>query len=459
MNPNKLFPARPAGRIRRLAGPLGLAMGLVMVALLFLAALPAAQISAAGPDEAYVVVQFDENSAIVRPISFTAPISGLAALEMTGLDLITKMTDFGPAVCAIEGVGDSAANCFSTGFWASSFWNGSAWESYSVGAGSSVISDGAIELWAWSPGFVSPASPGSGPQFASAAEALNWLTGRQSAADGGYGNASGSVETLLSIGANDLEAGDWRRQVGSPSLAGYMLAKGAAYANSGPAEAGKMAVGLAAAGGCWPAGAMGPTDYYSPTAGAYSSNSGFLAWAVLGTRAFSQAVPAAAVDYLKNSQQSDGGWEWAPGWTSDTNTTALALQALVAAGEPVDSSAIISGLNFLEAAQNNDGGFPYDSDSPFGADSDANSTAYVVQALLAGGEDPLTDTWTISNSNPISYLLSMQLSDGSFEWQKGQGANQIATQQAIPALLNRSFPLNVMEVDQCKAYYMPVVFK
>jgi uncharacterized repeat protein (TIGR01451 family) len=72
-----------------------------------------------------------------------------------------------------------------------------------------------------------------------------------------------------------------------------------------------------------------------------------------------------------------------------------------------------------------------------------------VQALVAAGEDPLTGTWTVTNSNPISYLLSMQLPDGSFEWQKGYGTDQWATRQAIPALLGRAYPLEVGSLESC----------
>ncbi len=450
-----------ANRSRRLLGSLGLAAALLAAALLLLALLPAPKISADGPDEAHILVQFGKNEAIVRPISFTAPISGLAALEMTGLDIVTTVTGFGPAVCAIEGVGDSAANCFSSGFWAYSFWTGSAWESYLVGAGSSVVNDGAIELWSWSPGFVSPPSPGSGPQFVSAANALIWLAGQQSATDGGYGNASSTVEGLLSVGANRYDAAAWRRQPTSPSLLGYMVANGSNYANSGAGQAGKMAVGLAAANGCWPAMAMEPLAHYSPTTGIFGSSfgSGFQAWAILGTTALSRTTPALAATVLKDAQQGNGGWEWSPGWGTDTNSTALAIQALLAAGESTGSTAIVNGLNYLDSAQNNDGGFPYDPTSPWGTGSDTNSTAYVVQAILAAGQDPLAGDWVISGTNPISYLLGMQLPDGSFEWQSGLGSNQLATQQAIPALLSRSFPLQVTDLDRCPVYYMPLIFK
>ena len=167
---------------------------------------------------------------------------------------------------------------------------------------------------------------------------------------------------------------------------------------------------------------------------------------MLGTASLSETLPVSATEVLKDLQLPNGGWDWASGFGADTNDTALALQALIAAGEPVTSTSVVSGLNFLASAQNVDGGFTYQPGSLYGSESDTNSTAYVVQALLAAGEDPGPGTWTISDTNPISYLLSMQLADGSFEWQPGFGGNQYATQQAIPALLGRPVPILVAEV-------------
>jgi prenyltransferase beta subunit len=170
----------------------------------------------------------------------------------------------------------------------------------------------------------------------------------------------------------------------------------------------------------------------------------------------SATVPVAGVQSLIHAALPNGGWEWSPGWNGDTNTTALAIQALVAAGEPVSSTAIISGLAFLKSAQNGDGGFAYDPVSPFGRDSDANSTAYVAQALAAAGEDPTGPAWTISDANPIGYLLNLQLADGSFEWQKGAGVNELSTQQAVSALLRAPYPVRV-GVEACYDIYLPMI--
>jgi hypothetical protein len=414
-----------------------------------------------GPDRAHLVVQFSPGDALVRRIDFTAPISGLAALEASGLDVVTQDFVWGTAVCSIEGVGCPAEDCFCdmVNFWGNSYWDGSAWQGYLFGAADTELNDGAVDGWQWGPWGADPLPPA--PQFLAAQAALDWLQPQQVITDGGYGTHSSSVEALLDAGANQLDAADWRQEPGARSLLDYFTLRGYQYANQSADRAGKLALGLVAADGCWPLGAVTPMDYYSPTSGAFGPGASSQAFAMLGTNALSQTVPQAAVQYLKDLSEADGGWAWLPGLgeESDTNSTALAVQALIANGEPLTASAVISGLNFLKSAQNPDGGFTYDPDSIYGADSDTNSTAYVVQAILAAGQDPLTGTWVISSTNPISYLLSMQLPDGSFEWQSGFGSNLLATQQAIPALLGRAFPFEVSTLETCPGglLYLPLM--
>lgn len=406
-------------------------------------------------NQADVVVQFDNQAHLLRTIEFTQPISGLTALQRSGLAVVITETSFGPAVCSIEKVGCPAENCFcdANRFWSYTYWDGSAWQSYAVGAGSSVISQtNAIEGWRWGEFGASQIAP---TQPLAAGQGLTWLQSRQSITNGGYSGIGAAVETLLAIGANHIAANEWRRGATAPSLADYVIGNSAAYARNSAAGAGKLAVALAAADLCLPAGTLTPQGHYSPTLGAYSKQSGPQSWAILGAVAISETVPAPASSFLKQAQQTNGGWEWAPGWGADTNATALAIQALVATGEPISASTVISGLAFVQAAQKDDGGFAYD--LTVAATSDGNSTAYVVQALLAAGEDPVGTRWTISNSNPISYLLNLQLPDGSLQWQPQTGTNQLATQQAIPALLGRSYPVQRRLIQACPTIYLPVI--
>jgi hypothetical protein len=382
-----------------------------------------------------LVVQPDDHQSFVRQITTTGPITGLAALEASGLEVVTTSFDWGTAVCSIAGTGCPAEDCFCGGntFWNYQYWDGEGWQGYPAGAASVVLTQtGAIEGWQWAE-FGDPAVPA--PQALAAHAALRWLEENQLATPAEL-NAGSAIEILFAQSAN-LDP--------SPTLVDSLQQQAAAHTQQGVAEAGKIAVALAAAGGCWPADALSPSSYYSPTIQSFSDQTGFLAWSILGALALEEETSATALEesiaYLVELAQPEGGWEWSSGWGRDTNSTALALQALSAAGLPVTHTAITSGLEFLRSGQNEDGGFPYEPGGAWGSDSDANSTAYVIQGLLAAGEDPAGPAWRPAGNSPYDFLLSVQLPDGALPWQAGQEANASATQQAIPALLGRSFPL------------------
>ena len=181
-----------------------------MLALLGVAFVSAQPIGPVNQAHGHVIVQFNDRDLIARAITFTAPISGLRALELSGLEIVTATTGFGPVVCSIDGVGCPADDCFcgGTAFWGYKSWDGVAWQDYLVGVGDSVLDDGAADGWRWGEwgSAMWPPRP-----VTAALQALDWLRPRQSLSDGGYGSDGGSVEALLSIGANGHAAADWRR--------------------------------------------------------------------------------------------------------------------------------------------------------------------------------------------------------------------------------------------------------
>jgi hypothetical protein len=401
-------------------------------------------------DQTTLVVHFEGASRVVRTLDFTEPISGLALLEQSDLDVVKAEFDWGTAVCSIEGVGCPADDCFcqENAFWSYLFWDGDAWASYPVGPAQSLISTtGTVEGWQWSTG-ENPVMP---PIYAEAADqSLNWLRAQQVITDGSYGSSVGaSVESLLALGANHEDADAWRPSPDVPSLLEFVTENAPAYSQEGVSEAGKLAVALTAMELCWPADALMPTAYYSPTIGALHPDAGRLAWGILGTLALDQAIPADSVAYLNDLALPEGGWEWSPGWGRDTNSTALAIQALIAADTPVTATTIVSGLAYLRLAQTDAGGFSYDPGADFSAMADANSTAYAVQALVAAGENPLGEEWQKAEGNPLDFLLAQQDATGGLAWQAGQPANAAATQQAIPALLGQPYPIRQATLPIC----------
>ena len=99
-----------------------------------------------------IVVQFEMGDTLIERVSIHPGLSGLQALESTGLDIDIK--DFGDgsfAVCSIEAVGCPADDCFcdQEKFWNYEYWDGSTWMSYQIGASDSSLTGGETEGWRW----------------------------------------------------------------------------------------------------------------------------------------------------------------------------------------------------------------------------------------------------------------------------------------------------------------------
>ncbi len=440
--------------------PVFLAATLVATILYLAGVTHAAAEYAQSISTAHVAIQYAPGDLTIQPITFTDPITGLLALEKTGLPIVTYNSPYGIAVCSINGLGCPANDCFcSSKYWGYNYWDGNVWQGYSVGASESIVVQGGVEGWVYGE-YLGPGLPAA-TQLLAASTALEWLRPQQDPVTGGFGNNSNSSEMLLTVGANHEIAASWQVNSGNPSLQQYWFLNAPSFTRSRVENGAKLAVGLAATASCWPANTRKPAEFYNITTGSFSPYSGFQAWAMLGMSALDQPMPALARLYLISLAQSNGGWEWNTGFGTDTNTTALAIQALISAGEPLTSTAITQGLAYIKSLQNTDGGFPYNPvpgfPCPSCKDSDTNSTAYVIQAIYAVGQNPITGTWVISGTNPIIYLLNMQLPDGSFEWQKGSGADVLSTQQAIPALLGESMPFQVADLPDCPSLFYPTV--
>lgn len=145
---------------------------------------------------------------------------------------------------------------------------------------------------------------------------------------------------------------------------------------------------------------------------------------VIGLRNAGVVLPDGAVEAVMAAQNEDGGWGFMTGEASDTNTTSLCLQALAQLDAP---DAMDAGLAYLAAIQNEDGGWPYQNPSDFGTTSDTNSTALVIQALLATGED--LGAW----GDPQRWLATARNADGTYSYQPGVPGDVLSTLAAIPA--------------------------
>lgn len=134
---------------------------------------------------------------------------------------------------------------------------------------------------------------------------------------------------------------------------------------------------------------------------------------------------------LLSEQKADGGWALS-GSVSDADTTAMAVQALAPYlhSDKEVKPALESALALLSAKQNPTGDF-----SSWGT-KNCESVAQVICALCALELDPFTDQRFVKDGTTLlDGLLNFRLSDGSFAHTEGGKSNDIATSQALYALI------------------------
>lgn len=162
---------------------------------------------------------------------------------------------------------------------------------------------------------------------------------------------------------------------------------------------------------------------------------GLLALTAAGNTA-STTTKQDVLNFILSHQQTDGGFSWSTTQASDVDDTAAVLQALTAAqntGMPVATTAIDNAKTYLLSAQNTDGGFPYTK----GDTSNSSSTAWADMALHALG---LTGT---PDDKAQTYLIGNQEENGSFKWQPTATGEAFTTSYAVIALAGKSWPVKV----------------
>ncbi len=285
---------------------------------------------------------------------------------------------------------------------------------------------------------------------AQARRALGWMASLQNA-DGSWSNfgfpdMGATADAVLAFAAAGYDPATLTAAGSYSTPLDYLAANAPAYAAQGPASAGKLSLAVAAAGE--DPSAFGGVNipnvltatHYSATLGAFGvpTNTWHQAFAILGLRAAGEDLPAGVTQTLLGLQQSDGGWKYnlsPAAWNTTTpDSTGLALQALAAAGLPPTHPQIISATRYLSVSRDASGGW-----------GNANSTAYALQGLLAAGEDPAD--WLVDGHSPLDALSAYQKTDGPFVYQWDSPWSPpvddfFATRQAVPALLRLAFPFS-----------------
>jgi Prenyltransferase and squalene oxidase repeat len=144
-----------------------------------------------------------------------------------------------------------------------------------------------------------------------------------------------------------------------------------------------------------------------------------------------------AAGWIERQQNADGGFSFAAaGSSSDVDDTAAAVQALVDAGAR-DRRVLGAAAGYIIRSQNLDGGLP----QRYGGQSNAQSTAWAIQGLIAAGYDPGKVRRRGSRS-PVGYLESLVEPGGAVRYSRTSAQSLVwVTAEALIALAGKVFPV------------------
>jgi energy-coupling factor transport system substrate-specific component len=170
------------------------------------------------------------------------------------------------------------------------------------------------------------------------------------------------------------------------------------------------------------------------TNGSYEGWPNSTAFAVIALRtAGATGSIDTSVSWLAKVQNNDGGWGDVPGSPSTPDGTGAVMQAMP------DTESAERGLGFLRKAQRENGGFSLGRSGAV----NAQSTAWAVQGMLAVGADP-GSIRSDSGKSALDYLAARQAEDGHYVYSSSSDQTPVwVTGQVLAAVSGESFPVPV----------------
>ena len=170
-----------------------------------------------------------------------------------------------------------------------------------------------------------------------------------------------------------------------------------------------------------------------------AENGSFAGWP--GTTSFSVVALRAAdatggldktTSWLAKVQNPDGGWGDVPGQPSNADVTGSVMQAIP------DTKAAERGLSYLRKHQRSSGGFGLGA----GGAVNTQSTAWAVQGMIAVGADPAKAG--PAGRSALDYLAAQQASDGHYRYSESSDQTPVwVTGQVIVAAAGDALPVSV----------------
>jgi len=288
-----------------------------------------------------------------------------------------------------------------------------------------------------------PGLLGAGPGVARAAGTPSGYLLAAQNPDGGFGPAPGQASSQLYAGWSALGLAAGGQNPRDVERAGHSVIdyiESGLAANTDPGSIERTILVVRAAG--LSAESFGGRDLVSALErdigrnGSVSDQANWTAFAVLALRAAGVAPSGKTLSWLVRQQDSDGGFNYGTrGGQSDVDDTGAVLEALAGAGGA--SHARARAVAYIRAQQDRDGGFP----SQPGSGSNSQSTAFAVQGLIASGVDPASLHHRGSPS-PLDYLRGLIADDGHVQYARGTNQTPTwVTGEALMALDGKALPL------------------
>lgn len=283
---------------------------------------------------------------------------------------------------------------------------------------------------------VLPAIVPSPARAAGADSAASWLESAQNA-DGGFGASSGDPSAaaitgwvmlgLEAAGRNPLDVA----RLGKTPV-DFLRSSIGEVSSSG--DLARTIVALEGAG-VNPRSFAG-RDLVGELVRRRAGNGSFSGWP--GTTSYSAIAlrtAGAGVDqtlsWLSGVQNADGGWGDVPGSPSNADVTAAAMQAMPS------SKAAEAGLSYLRKHQRPNGGFA------LGGSGGVNSqsTAWAVQGMIAVGADPAKIASGAGSA--LDYLAAQQAGDGHYRYSSSSDQTPVwVTGEVLVAVAGDALPIS-----------------
>lgn len=167
------------------------------------------------------------------------------------------------------------------------------------------------------------------------------------------------------------------------------------------------------------------------------------AWSMMALKSQGRIVPDAAVDWLLARQNTDGGFGWIAGGSSDPDSTGVALAALGFCGlRDASNKDVQKAKIYLKKQMGESSGMDLKN-----VGENTASDAWAAMGLLAVGVDVRKSTdFSLNNRDMLDHMTTLQDGRGWFYWRDDDDASTVMmTSYGLLAMSGKPFGMDLAE--------------